>query len=148
MPTVPWSLVWERLAIKQQLVERKDVWCFVLLSTTLLTCAFLATVAVINLWPLPRSLMVSMQQLGANAAVCVGKLDLQVIDGLAVSRVDTPSIPARSPGEKSGAVGTHNTCDIRTDVCGEQLKARSVASDVKVPPEDNAVSPISLKSRA
>ena len=41
-----WSLVCrKRLAIKQQLIlERKDVWCFVLLSTTLLTCAFLATV--------------------------------------------------------------------------------------------------------
>ena len=81
-----WSLVCrKRLAIKQQLVlERKDVWCLVLLSATLLTCAFLATVT--GNKPVAAAKVVDGKHAAvrADAAVCVGKLDLQVVDGLAV----------------------------------------------------------------
>ena len=81
-----WSLIFrKRLAIKQQLVlERKDVWCFVLLSTTLLTCAFLATVTGDK--PVAAAKVVDGKHAAvrADAAVRVGKFDLQVVDGLAV----------------------------------------------------------------
>ena len=122
-----WSLVCrKRLAIKQQLIlERKDVWCLVLLSATLLTCAFLATVTGDK--PVSAAKVVDGKHAAvrADAAVRVGKLDLQVIDGLTVKQggyaVDTCAIA----GEKSGAVGTHDACDIRTDdvSAGEQLKS-------------------------
>ena len=81
-----WSLVCrKRLAIKQQLVlERKDVWCLVLLGTALLTCAFLATVTGDK--PVAATKVVDGKHAAvrADAAVCVGKLDLQVVDRLAV----------------------------------------------------------------
>ena len=81
-----WSLVCgKRLAVKQQLVlERKEVWCLDLLGATLLTCAFLATVTGDK--PVAAAKIVDSKHaaVGADAAVSVGKLDLQVVDGLAV----------------------------------------------------------------
>ena len=81
-----WSLVSrKRLAVKQQLVlERKEVWRLVLLGTTLLTCAFLATVTGDK--PVAATKVVDGKHAAvrADAAVRVGKLDLQVVDGLAV----------------------------------------------------------------
>ena len=61
----------------------------------------------------------------ADAAVCVGKLDLQVVDGLAVKQGGYTVNTCTVAGEKSGAVGTHDTCNIRTDdiSAGEQLKS-------------------------
>ena len=81
-----WSLVsGKRLTVKQQLIlERKEVWRLVLLGTTLLTCAFLATVTGDK--PVAAAKVVDGKHAAvrADAAVCVGKLDLQVVDGLAV----------------------------------------------------------------
>ena len=81
-----WSLVCrKRLTVKQQLIlERKEVWCLVLLGTTLLTCAFLATVTGDK--PVAAAKVVNGKHAAvrADAAVRVGKLDLQVVDGLAV----------------------------------------------------------------
>ena len=81
-----WSLVCrKRLAIKQQLIlERKEVWRLVLLGTTLLTCAFLATVTGDK--PVAAAKVVDGKHAAvrADAAVRVGKLDLQVVDRLAV----------------------------------------------------------------
>ena len=122
-----WSLVCrKRLAIKQQLVlERKDVWCLVLLGTALLTCAFLATVTGDK--PVAATKVVDSKHAAvrADAAVCVGKLDLQVVDGLAVKQGGYAVNTCAVAGEKSGAVGTHDTCNIRTDdvSAGEQLKS-------------------------
>ena len=61
----------------------------------------------------------------ADAAVRVGKLDLQVVDGLAVKQGGYTVNTCAVAGEKSGAVGTHDTCNIRTDdvSAGEQLKS-------------------------
>ena len=55
----------------------------------------------------------------------VGKLDLQVVDGLAVKQGGYTVNTCAVAGEKSGAVGTHDTCNIRTDdvSAGEQLKS-------------------------
>ena len=54
----------------------------------------------------------------------VGKLDLQVVDGLAVKQGGYAVNTCAVAGEKSGAVGTHDTCDVGTDdiSAGEQLK--------------------------
>ena len=81
-----WSLICrKRLAVKQQLVlERKEVWRLVLLGTTLLTCAFLATVTGDK--PVAAAKVVDGKHAAvrADTAVRIGKLDLQVVDGLAV----------------------------------------------------------------
>ena len=60
----------------------------------------------------------------ADAAVRVGKLDLQVVDGLAVKQGGYAVNTCAVAGEKSGAVGTHNACNVWTDdvSAGEQLK--------------------------
>ncbi len=58
--------------------------------------------------------MVKHAAVRADAAVRVGKLDLQVVDGLA-SRVDTPSIPARSRAKERRRRHTHNACNVWTD---------------------------------
>ena len=60
----------------------------------------------------------------ADAAVCVGKLDLQVVDGLAVKQGGYAVNACAVAGEKSGAVGTHDACNVGTDdvSAGEQLK--------------------------
>ena len=59
-----------------------------------------------------------------NAAVCVGKLDLQIVDGLAIKQGGYSVNTCAVSGEKSGAVGTHNACNVRSDdvPAGEQLK--------------------------
>ena len=116
----------KRLAIKQQLIlERKDVWGFILLSTTLLTCAFLATVTGDK--PVAAAKVVDGKHAAvrADAAVRVGKLDLQVVDRLAVKQGGYAVNTCAVAGEKSGAVGTHNACNVRTDdiSAGEQLKS-------------------------
>ena len=122
-----WSLICrKRLAIKQQLVlERKNVWCLILLGAALLTCAFLATVTGDK--PVAAAKVVDGKHAAvrADAAVCVGKLDLQVVDGLAVKQGGYAVNTCAVAGEKSGAVGTHDTCNIRTDdiSAGEQLKS-------------------------
>ena len=121
-----WSLVCrKRLAIKQQLIlERKEVWGLILLGTTLLTCAFLATVTGDK--PVSAAKVVDGKHAAvrADAAVCVSKLDLQVVDGLAVKQGGYAVNACAVAGEKSGAVGTHNACNVRTDnvSTGEQLK--------------------------
>ena len=81
-----WSLVsGKRLAVKQQLVlERKEVWRLVLLGTTLLTCAFLATVTGDKPVATAKVIDGKHAAVRADAAVRVGKLDLQVVDRLAV----------------------------------------------------------------
>ena len=81
-----WSLVYrKRLAIKQQLVlERKEVWRLVLLGATLFTCAFLATVTGDKPVATAKVIDGKHAAVRADAAVRVGKLDLQVVDRLAV----------------------------------------------------------------
>ncbi len=117
MLNAAWSLVCrKRLAIKQQLVlERKEVWCLVLLGTALLTCAFLATVTGDKPVAATKVIDGKHAAVRADAAVCVGKLDLQVVDGLAVKQGGYAVNTCAVAGEKSGAVGTHDACNIRTD---------------------------------
>ena len=81
-----WSLVCrKRLAVKQQLVlERKEVWRLVLLGATLFTCAFLATVTGDKPVATAKVIDGKHAAVRADAAVRVGKLDLQVVDRLAV----------------------------------------------------------------
>ena len=77
-----WSLIYrKRLAIKQQLVLiRKEVWCLILFCTTLLTSAFLATVAGDKSVTAAKVVDSKHAAVRTNAAVCVGKLDLQIVD--------------------------------------------------------------------
>ena len=75
----------KRFTVKQQLIlVRKEVWCLVLLCTTLLTCAFLATVTGDK--PVAATKVVDRKHAAvrADTAMRVGKLDLQVVNGLAV----------------------------------------------------------------
>ena len=116
----------KRLAIKQQLIlERKEIWRLVLLGTTLLTSAFLATVTGDK--PVAAAKVVDSKHAAvrADAAVRVGKLDLQVVDGLAVKQSGYTVNTCAVAGEKSSAVGAHDACNIRTDdvSAGEQLKS-------------------------